>query len=282
MRNRTLTPLSYHRPVAKLALVGLDFTGTSLGLALRSSKLFGALSGFDAEPRRLEAARRIGAIDEPARSAADAVQQASIVVVTEPDLDEAFRAIAPALSPGAVVTETTLWKRAAQEAARALPPGVHFIGGRPILDHTGSEPDAAAFREAVWCLTPSPETPEAAVNALSAVVSAAGAQPFFLDPAEHDSYTAAVELLPGAMLGAAMRALTTDPAWPEAGKLAGQRFHRFAALVEELPPEAWPDPAGRDATLQALARWRRDKRLLLPETPFPEKQGLLPRLLKGR
>lgn len=268
--------------MAKLALVGLDFTGASLGLALRSSKLFGAIRGFDAETRRLEAARRLGAIDEQARGAAEAVRQASIVVVTEQDLDEAFRAIAPALSPGAVVTETTLWKRSAQEAARALPPGVHFIGGRPILDHTGSEPDAGAFREAVWCLTPSPQTPEAAVNALSGVVTAAGAQPFFLDPAEHDSYTAAVELLPGAMLAAAIRALMSDPAWPEAGKLAGQRFHRFAALVEELPAEAWPNPGGRDATLQALARWRKEKRLLLPENPLPERPGLLPRLLRGR
>lgn len=243
--------------MAKLAIIGTGFLGASLGLALRPSKLFAEIAGFDRDRDRLLTAKRLGALDTDCRSAATAVEHAAVVIFTVPSgqLQPALQDVAPALTPGAIVTETTLWKQAAIRAAQALPEGVNFIAGRPVVDHAGAGPEqatAAAFRNAIYCLTPGPLASEEAVRAMSSVVTAAGAQPYFLEPSEHDGLTAAGELLPHALLASLLLTLVGDKAWPEAGKLAGDALDRAAALAEALPDGFWLDAA---ANAPALGRW---------------------------
>ncbi|HVA23111.1 MAG TPA: prephenate dehydrogenase [Chloroflexota bacterium] len=302
--------------MVKLAIVGAGFVGASLGLALRPSKLFAHIAGYDHDRGRLQAAKRAGAIDEECRSTTAAVEQAAVIVVTvpAPELEAVLRELTPALSPGAIVTDTTPWKVAAECAAAVLPEDVHFVGGRPVLDNAGHGPEqasAAALRNAVYCLTPGPLASEAAVNAMSALVNAMGAQPYFLEPAEHDALTAASELLPSALLAALPLALIHDPAWVDAGKLAGDRFNRAARQAEELQASFWRDATANapalsrwletaasalldlrdnlqsdnpqklaadwDVTLRSLARWRADKRQL-QESTMPPKSELRPNL----
>ena len=302
--------------MAKLAIVGAGFTGASLALALRPTKLFDQITGWDVDRSRLRAAKSAGALDVDSRSAADAAEQAALVVVTAPvaQLAGIFAEMGPALSPGAIVTETSLWKLPAQQAAEGLPDGVCFVGGRPVLDGAGTGPEqatAAALRGAVWCLTPGPLANADAVNAVSAVVSAAGAQPYFLEPAEHDALTATGELLPSVLQAALPLALLGDRSWPEAGKLAGDRLDAAARLAEALPHDLWADATTNRAslsrwletaasalldlrdrldsqdtarleadwhtTLAGLARWRADKRQLRDST-MPSKEELKPNL----
>jgi prephenate dehydrogenase len=305
--------------MAKLAIVGAGFTGASLALALRPTKLFDHIAGWDVDRSRLQAAKRAGAIDADCRSSADAVESAALVVVSVPSAELAgvFREMAPTLSPGAIVTETSLWKLPAQDAATGLPDGVCFVAGRPVLDGAGTGPEqatASALRGAVWCLTPGPLASAEAVNAVSAVVTAAGAQPYFLEAAEHDALTAAGELLPSILQATLPLALLADGSWPEAGKLAGDTLAAAARLAEDLPGSLWADAAANRAslsrwletaasalldlrdrldsqdaarleadwqsTLAGLARWRADKRQLRDST-MPSKEELKPNLFGG-
>jgi prephenate dehydrogenase len=302
--------------MAKLAIVGTGFVGASLGLALRSSKLFDHVTGYDRDRGRVQAAKRGGAIDEESRTLAAAVEHAAVAIVTVPgsELEAVLRDMAPAMSPGAIVTDTSLWKVAAEHASTVLPEGVQFVGGRPVLDNAGRGPEeanAAVLRHAVYCLTPGPSASEAAVNAMSAIVTGAGAQPYFLEPTEHDALTAASELLPPALLACLPLALVGDPAWIDAGKLAGDTLQHSAQAAKEIPAAFWGEAAAnapalgrwlestasalldlRDrlqteeakelaatwqATLQALARWRTDKRQL-QESTMPSKAELKPNL----
>ena len=302
--------------MAKLAIVGTGFVGTSLGLALRPSKLFDEISGYDARRGRAQQARRAGGIDEEARSAAAAAAGAAVVLVTAPgaELPAVMGELASGLAAAAIVSETSRWKVPALEAARALPEAADFIGGRPILDQAGSgaeEARAEVFRNAVWCLTPSPRTSAAAIDAMSAVISAAGAQPYFLNPQEHDALSATSELLPAATLASLLTALTSNPAWVDSGRLAADSFDRFAHLVEEVQPSLWHEAAANsaaltrgldalvgqlldlrarveaqdaeglardwEATRAAIGRWRRDKRQLEQST-MPPKSELRPNL----
>jgi prephenate dehydrogenase len=146
---------------------------------------------------------------------------------------------------------------------------------------------------------------------MSAIVTGAGAQPYFLEPTEHDALTAASELLPPALLACLPLALVGDPAWIDAGKLAGDTLQHSAQAAKEIPAAFWGEAAAnapalgrwlestasalldlRDrlqteeakelaatwqATLQALARWRADKRQL-QESTMPSKAELKPNL----
>ena len=62
----------------------------------------------------------------------------------------------------------------------------------------------------------------------------------------------ASELAPPTAIAALVAALTTDPGWTDAGKLAGESFDRFARLAEQLSPGFWEDAAANSG---ALARW---------------------------
>lgn len=244
--------------MAKLAIVGTGFVGTSLALALRPSKLFEEIAAYDRDRARLQTATRLGAIDREARTAAEALDAAGVIVLAVPgdELEPALAAIAQSVAPGAVVSETTRWKMPAQKLAeRLLPAGVHFVGGRPVLDNVGHGPEEAstdAFRNAIYCLTPGTSADDAAIDAMSAVATAAGAQPYFLDPAEHDALTAAGELLPSALVATLTRTIMAEQSWTDAGKLAGDGFSRLASLAEELAPGFWHEAAENSA---ALARW---------------------------
>ncbi len=302
--------------MAKLVIVGLGYTGLSLALALRPSRLFDEIAGCDADRGRLRLARERGAIDQESHSAAEAAAGAAVVVlaVSSAGLEDALANVAPALAPGAVVTDTSRWKAPAQALAeRLLGPEAHFAGGRPVLDQAGAGPESAsadAFRGALYCLTPSASASQAAVDAVSALASAAGAQPYFLSPEEHDALTAAGELLPPAFVAALVLGLTRDPGWTNAGRLAGPRLREAAQLTRALDGAFWQEAAHnapalarwldvaaaalldlRDrvqaqdpqlsldwhAAREALDRWQRDKRQLQQPT-MPPASELKPRL----
>jgi prephenate dehydrogenase len=312
--------LRYHPilcTMAKLAIIGTGFVGTSLGLALRPSKLFDHIAGSDVERGRAQQAKRMGAIDEDLRSPVDAVRDASVVVVTVPgdELGSLLAEIAPRVSSGAVVSDTSRWKSAALEAARELPPEVHFIGGRPVLDNAGHGPDTArpeVFANALWCLTPEAGTDPAAIEAMSAVAHAAGAQEYFLSPDEHDALSAGGELLPPAILATLALTITRDASWTDTGRLAGDTLNRFATQAEQLDALFWHEASANSAalgrwldatidqladlrrrlgqdnpkdlhtawqtTLDVLGQWRRDKRRL-QDTSMPDKAEMRPNLL---
>ena len=66
--------------------------------------------------------------------------------------------IAPALKPGAIVTDVGSVKGAAmRDLGRSLPPGVHFVPGHPVAgtEHSGPDAGFAELFEGRWCiLTP--------------------------------------------------------------------------------------------------------------------------------
>ncbi len=303
--------------MAKLAIIGTGFVGTSFGLAVKSAKLFDRVAGFDRDRSRAEEAQRKGGLDVAERKLQAVVDGAALVVVTvpEPELEGVFHDLTGALMPGSLVTDTCTWKVPAQRAARALPSAAYFVGGRPVLDGRGQGPGEAradVFKGAVYCLTPDVNVPAGAVNGLSAVVSGIGAQPYFLDAQEHDNLTGATELMPGLAVAALLTALTGERSWKEIGRVAGDTLAGWTELAQALDPSFWEqaqqnqeavslwldlmaarlrelkeqlqssdEPAAAkqwSATQQTLDQWRRDKRRL-SDPMLPPTAELRPNVL---
>ena len=70
--------------------------------------------------------------------------------------------------------------------------------------------DADLFVGATWCVSPSVTASEEAVRTVLGLVAAAGAEPFFIDPEEHDAYVAGVSHLPFVLSAALMNAVSRD------------------------------------------------------------------------
>lgn len=106
----------------------------------------------------------------------------------------------PYLRPGTVVTDTGSTKQAVMQMfSELLPDSVWGIGGHPMA---GSEikgingADRYLFENAVYVLTPSPDTPADITDSLAALLAITGARMQIMDPQQHDELVAVVSHTP--------------------------------------------------------------------------------------
>jgi prephenate dehydrogenase len=229
----------------RIAIIGLGLIGGSIGLALKRADLKGAqVAGVARSRETTSKARKLGAIDIDARTPAEAVEGARLVIVAAPILSfpQIFDDITPTLDPGAIVTDAASTKSmVARWAKERLPEHVHFVGGHPMAgkEFSGIEhADADLFRGKPWVIAPSVEAPEAAVNTVIGLAQVAGAEPIFMDPQEHDAYVAAISHLPLTVAAALFSVAFGSAAWPELASLASSGFRDTTRLASGSPEMA--------------------------------------------
>jgi cyclohexadieny/prephenate dehydrogenase len=128
----------------RVALIGLGLIGSSLSHAMRRAGLARHIVGHARTPATREIALRLGLVEQACATAAEAVRGADLVVLCAPVGAYATLAqeMAPALVPGAIVTDVGSVKGAAvRDVGPHVPEGVHFIPGHPIAgtEHSGPE-----------------------------------------------------------------------------------------------------------------------------------------------
>jgi prephenate dehydrogenase len=140
-------------------------------------------------------------LDAFAGSAAQAVADASLVVLAGPvgSIVPTARAIADALSPGALVLDLGSVKAAIVDETEAALPHGRFVGCHPLAgtEATGvAAADAELYRGKPCFVCPGRRTQPAAVDDAERVWRAIGAQPVRLAPGPHDELMAAASHLP--------------------------------------------------------------------------------------
>jgi prephenate dehydrogenase len=215
-----------------IAIIGAGVIGTSMGLALKQQKEAMRILGHDKDLTIAQAGVKKEAFDKADWNLVNACEKADLIILAIPvtGIRATLEAIGPYLKQGAVVTDTATTKQPVLAwAAELLPEQVHFVGGDPVVHAAGAGHENAAadlFREKLYCLTPAATANEQAVQLVVGLVSLLGADPFFMDAAEHDSLMTAVGHLP-ALLGAALiNTLAGRPSWRELRKLAGGPFEQ--------------------------------------------------------
>lgn len=229
----------------RIAIIGLGLIGGSIGHAIKRGAIKDVhVVGVARTRDTVQRAKRLGAIDEEAHSPEDAVRDARLVIVAAPILatPSLFAEIAPALAPGAVVTDVGGTKGDVMRWAKELlPESVHFVGGHPMAGKETSGIDAAdpdLFREKAWVVVPSVTADEGAVKTVVGLVQLCGASAAFMDAEEHDSYVAAISHLPLALSSALFSVVFGSAAWPELAMLASSGFRDATRLASGSPEMA--------------------------------------------
>jgi prephenate dehydrogenase len=225
----------------RVAIIGLGLIGGSLGLALHRARIAQQVTGYDLGRGVCDRARKVGAIDQPYDSLADAVRGAELVVLATPvgAMRALLQSLAECVTPGTVITDVASTKaQVISWAEEFLPASVSFVGGHPM---TGKEisgveaADAALFQGRIYCLTPTSRTRPTAVNKVAAFVEALGARVRFLEPAEHDGQVASVSHLPFVASIALMTTAAENPSWGDAALLASSGFRDMTRLAAGNP-----------------------------------------------
>ena len=230
-----------------IAILGTGLIGTSLGLALGTADPETAplgkcrIIGYDADRAQLRTARGRLALDLEAKSAAEAVKEADIVVIATPvqTVPDVMREIAPHLRYRTLVTDVCSTKSAVMRWAKELlPTSVSFVGGHPLAgrERAGAEhAELDLFRGSIYCLCPTLTAQPEAVDMATALVESVGAKPYYIDPDEHDTYVAGTSHLAFLLSIALTETATRSGAWREMQLLAASGFRDISRLAAGDP-----------------------------------------------
>jgi prephenate dehydrogenase len=228
---------------ATITIIGLGKTGSSIGLALKKPELDYQVLGHDKDRSVANKAKEMGAVDSISWNLINACEGADVVILAIPfdQVEETLQAVGPELRPNCVVVDTSFFKQPTIAWAEAhLGKDVHFVGiflgtnPEYALDTTKGPAGARAdlFANSPCSLMPSPACRPEAVKATQDLAALLGATPHFMDPAEFDGLSTAVNLLPGLMAGALMRPVSDTASWREMRRLTSGALALFSSPLE--------------------------------------------------
>lgn len=249
--------------IHRLAIVGTGLIGGSLAAALKQANVVDEIVGLGRRRETLAQAKALDLIDVIADSPAQ-ISGADVVMLATPvaQMQSVLRDIAPHLGGKSVVTDAGSTKRDVIAAARkALGRSFsRFVAGHPIAGAESNGPQAARAdlfigRNVVLC--PEAETESAAVERITALWQATGAQVVNMDAARHDRIFAAVSHLPHLAAFALVDDLAARPEAEDFFRYAASGFRDFTRIAASSP-EMWRDIAlaNREALLAELAAYR--------------------------
>ena len=242
----------------RITIVGLGLIGSSIGLALSQQERDFEIVGHDKAQAAATQAKKLKAVDKTEWNLISACDGAGLIILALPltALRTTMEALAGQLSAGAVVMDTAAVKAPVQTWADELLPDVPFVGTNPVIsvDPSGATARADLFEGRIWAICPSPTTAEGAVKIASDLAERLGAKPLYLDAAEHDGMTAAVEQLPALASMALLTSAVSQPTWREMRKLAGGQFESSTRLVSSGPARVQRRHAQQPGAGRALDR----------------------------
>ena len=267
----------------RIALIGIGLIGSSISHAARRAGIVGSVVGSARTPATLETAMRLGLIDQGFITAAEAVEDADLVILCTPVglCGPIAKEISRHLKPGAILTDVGSVKASiVRDVAPYVPEGVHFVPGHPIAGTEQSGPEAgfAELFDGRWCiLTPEPHTDGAAVEKLKAFWEALGSKVEIMAPEHHDLVLAITSHVPHLIAynivnTAANLERVTDS---EVIKFSAGGFRDFTRIAAS-DPVMWRDIFlnNKEAVLDMLGRFTEDLTALQRAIRFGEGETL--------
>ena len=236
---------SERHKLERIAIVGTGPIGTSIGLALKSVGLKNTeVIGQCSDRNTLSIIKKINAFDDIVSGLDEALEGAQLVVIDSPvsETRDILQSMSPHISDGAVVTDTGNSKvRCAAWAEEFLPDSIAYIGGRPIIKKIDLRLESSSgqlFKDNYYCIMPTEKADAQAIKTVVSMVEAIGAVPYFLDPIEHDSYSAAVDVLPMVISAAFVNTTAGSDSWKEMYKTASRAFDQQSMASSDDPIDA--------------------------------------------
>lgn len=251
----------------RVALIGIGLVGSSLARVLRRDGLAREIVACARRQATLDTVTRLALADRVTADPAEAAAGADLVVLSTPlsAYAEIGRRIAPALKPGAVVSDVGSVKAAAiRDLAPLLPPGVHLVPAHPVAgtEHSGPESGFAEMFADRWCiLTPLPGGDAAALDRVTRMWQSAGMKVVTMDAEHHDMVLAITSHLPHLIAYTIVGTATDleETLKSEVIKFSAGGFRDFTRIAAS-DPVMWRDIslANREAVLEMLQRFTED------------------------
>ena len=247
-------------------MIGIGLVGASIAIGARHKNLAETIVCYDVSAEARAEATSLGIGDEISDSAAEAVRDASLVILAVPvgAMRSVMAEIADHLKQGAVVTDTGSTKSSVISDVKPLmPQGVHFVAGHPMAGTEFSGPAsgfASLFDGRYWLLVPD-GADRPVVETLTKFLSGLGASVEEMDAKYHDRVVAITSHLPHliayTIVGTAVD-LETDLK-NDVIRFSASGFRDFTRIAAS-DPTMWRDVFlnNDEAVLEMLQRFNED------------------------
>jgi len=185
----------------KVAIIGIGLIGSSLALAARRAGIVDHIVGCDSDPEVAPEVEQLGLVDSFTADPVTAVADADLVVMSVPvgGIGGLAARIAPAMKPGAVLTDTGSTKRSViRDVTPHIGDHIHWIPSHPLAGTEHSGPGAGfpdLFKGRYWLILPGDVAAEE-VTRFGSFVTAIGAVGEHMDADYHDKVLALTSHLP--------------------------------------------------------------------------------------
>jgi len=261
---------SVNLPQLNICIIGLGLIGGSWVKALREKGMKGRVTGFDRNLDSMQQAVELGIIDRFASTAAAAVKDADLVILSVPILaiKDILLEIKPNLSSDTILTDVGSVKGNVVEVMREVfgEDKATFILGHPIA---GSEKsgikasDSSLYENHTVILTPLENTDTKALATVRSLWEFVGARVEQMEVKHHDEVLAATSHLPHLLAYSLVDTLAHSHENKEIFNYAAGGFRDFTRIAASSP-KMWHDifTANKSAVLDALDLFNHDLALL--------------------
>jgi len=250
-----------------VAFIGIGLIGASMALKMRELGLTQKIVACARTEATRSKAMELGIADQAIADAAEAVQDADLVVLAVPvgAYADVAKAMAPALKPGAIVTDVGSVKESVvTELAALLPAHVSLVPGHPLAgtEHSGPEAGFADLFDGRWTiLTPSEDADPKAVARIQNLWEAMGSSVDTMSAHHHDRVLAITSHLPHLIAFTIVGTADdlADDLKQEVIKYSASGFRDFTRIAAS-DPVMWRDVflSNREAVLDILQRFNED------------------------
>jgi 3-phosphoshikimate 1-carboxyvinyltransferase len=266
-----------------VCIIGLGLIGGSWVKAMREKGVLGKVTGFDRNLDSMQQALKLGIIDSFAESAALAVKNADLVILSVPILaiKDILVEIKPHLSDDVILTDVGSVKGNVVKAIRDVfgQDKTRFILGHPIA---GSEKsgihasDATLYENHTVILTPMEGTDPDALATVKVLWEVVGAKVEEMDVKHHDEVLAATSHLPHLLAYSLVDTLAHSHENKEIFNYAAGGFRDFTRIAASNPT-MWHDifTANKTAVLDALDLFNRDLSILRESIASSDSQAMM-------
>jgi cyclohexadieny/prephenate dehydrogenase len=251
----------------RVAIIGMGLIGSSLARRIRAEGLAGAIVAIDRNAAVCARVTELGIADEVTDKVAEGIKGCDLAVIAVPVGSYSGVAIelGPHIPHDCIVTDVGSVKQSCVDALwRHLPATELLVPGHPIAGTEHSGPDAGfpGLFENRWCiLTPLPNTSLRAIEKVTRLWEACGANIEMMEPRRHDLVLAITSHLPHLIAYTIVDTATTleDDTRNEVIKYSASGFRDFTRIAAS-DPTMWRDIFlhNRDAVLEILQRFNED------------------------
>lgn len=251
----------------QVTIIGFGLIGSSLARIIRRDNLAARIVCGDQSDVVCHKVMELQLADAATTDIAESVKGSDLVILAMPvgASGQVAQAIGGTLEQGAVVTDVGSVKQSVIAAVQPhLPPHVDFVPAHPIAgtEHSGPEAGFPELFIGRWAiLTPLPDTPLNAIEKVTKLWEATGANLEFMEPRRHDLVLAITSHLPHLIAYTIVGTASDleDHLKADVIKFSASGFRDFTRIAAS-DPIMWRDifVNNQDAVLEIVQRFNED------------------------